>query len=137
MASAHTACSCTSRRCGCRSSWAHTADLLPTLLVRLGLAAPAGLDGVDLLAASPRRDSYAETLYPRSLGWAPLHALRLGTIKYIDAPRPELYDLASDPREERDLAAQRPADLARMREALATLRRDEASGAARAADAET
>ena len=32
-------------------------------------------------------------------GWAPLYALRRHVDKYIEAPAPEYYDLAADPRE--------------------------------------
>src|SRR6185503_2820865 len=91
----------------------------------------------DLFAAPARRESYAETLYPASLGWAPLHSLRVGALKYIDAPRPELYDLAADPLEARDLASERPAELARLGQALLAFRKDDHPGAARAADTET
>ena len=37
-------------------------------------------------------------------GWAPLTGVVAGRWKYIDLPLPELYDLATDPREERNLA---------------------------------
>jgi arylsulfatase A-like enzyme/Flp pilus assembly protein TadD len=84
-------------------------DLTPTLLSHLGLPVPDGLDGRDVLHGPPGREAYAETLYPRSLGFAPLYALRAGPMKLIQAPRPELYDLASDPAESHDLSA----DLAR------------------------
>ena len=90
---------------------ARTADLLPTLLAAAGIPAPGGLDGVDVIGGPRTRESYAETVYPRTLGWAPLHSLRVGTLKYIDAPRPELYDLAHDPGEQHDLAARRPDDV--------------------------
>jgi hypothetical protein len=36
----------------------------------------------------------------------------------VPAGRPELYDLAADPTETRDLAASAPADLARLRARL-------------------
>jgi choline-sulfatase len=108
-----------------RDGIARTEDVAPTVLRLVGATVPAGLDGVDLLAAGAPRESYAETHYPRSLGWAPLHSYRVGSLKYIDAPRPELYDLASDPGEAHDLAAARPADLARLRETLGRARRDE------------
>jgi len=99
---------------------ARTADVLPTLLGRLGLASPAGLDGVDLLADGRRErdEAYAETEYPASFGWSPLRSVRVGGLKLIDAPRPELYDLAADPRETRDLAAERPDAVERLRQAL-------------------
>jgi arylsulfatase A-like enzyme/Flp pilus assembly protein TadD len=117
---------------------ARTVDVVPTVLGRLGLDVPHGLDGTDLLSgAPPSRESYAETLYPLSLGWAPLFSLRVGALKYIDAPRAELYDLAADPREAHDVASARPADVARLRQALAALRKDDRPQAGRTADAET
>ena len=52
-------------------------------------------------AASP---VYAETRYPLSAyGWSPLEAVFDGRFKLIVAPRPELYDLAADPGETRNL----------------------------------
>jgi choline-sulfatase len=119
-----------------RDGIARTADVAPTLLTLLGLDVPAGLDGRDALAPGPSRESYAETHYPRSLGWAPLHSYRVGDLKYIDAPRPELYDLSHDPGEQRDLAASRPADVSRLRETLARVRRDERGLPRTAADPE-
>ena len=47
--------------------------------------------------------------------------VRHGNFKYIDAPRHELYDLRSDPLEERDLADALPATVADMRARLAHL----------------
>ena len=49
---------------------------------------------------------YAETLYPRStFGWSDLTAYIDGRFKYIEAPRPELYDLEADPQEKTNLYA--------------------------------
>lgn len=89
-------------------------DLAPTLAGLLGrsLPPPAGraLDGRDLSAALRKggepapADLYAETRYPAIFGWSPLASLRRRDLKYIAAPRPELYDLARDPGETRDLA---------------------------------
>ncbi len=89
-------------------------DRAPTLAGLLGrtLPAPAGsaLDGRDLSAALRKGDEptpadlYAETRYPAAFGWSPLAALRRRDLKYIAAPRPELYDLARDPGEARDLS---------------------------------
>ena len=43
--------------------------------------------------------SLAETDYPLRFGWAPLRAVRSGGFKFIEAPRPEFYDLGKDPGE--------------------------------------
>jgi arylsulfatase A-like enzyme len=111
---------------------ARTADLLPTLLGRLGVAAPAGLDGIDLFAHPLAGESYAESLYPRQFGWAPLRSFRLGTFKLIDAPRPELYDLAHDPGEQNDLFTKESDRARRLREALQAFRANERAASATA-----
>jgi tetratricopeptide (TPR) repeat protein len=50
--------------------------------------------------------AYSETFYPfSSFGWSPLHSLETSRYHYIDAPRPELYDLNSDPEETRNVSA--------------------------------
>jgi choline-sulfatase len=98
-----------------RASLARTVDVLPTLLARLNVSAPPGVDGVDLLRTTPN-ESYAETLYPHSFGWAPLLAVRADALKYIDAPRAELYDVARDPSETRNALEQHSAEAARLRE---------------------
>ncbi len=116
---------------------ARTADLVPTILGRLELEPPAGLDGVDLLARGGAGEAYAESLYPESFGWAPLRSFRMGALKLIDAPRPELYDLASDPRETNNLAVSRPDALARLQQALAAARSLERTAAALPQDAES
>jgi cytochrome c-type biogenesis protein CcmH/NrfG len=85
-------------------------DVAPTVLGLLGLQ-PLDSDGIDLAPAFtgadlPARDLYAESFAPLlDFGWSPLRALRSGGFKYIDAPRPELFDTAGDPGEERNLAA--------------------------------
>ncbi len=94
------------------------ADLAPTVLGLLGVAAGAapaeGLGGTDLAAAlregrPPAAErEYAESRYPASFGWSPLSVLRHGSLKYISAPRPELYDLGPDPAESDNRAAVLP-----------------------------
>ena len=115
---------------------ARTADVLPTIAGRLGVAPPPGLDGADLLDTRSRGPAYAETFYPASLGWAPLRAWRDGPLKLIEAPRPEMYDLAGDPAETRDMSSARPQELARLRQALAAFTRDESKTAAAPVPAE-
>ena len=90
-------------------------DLVPTLLSLLGLPLPESTDGASLLAAlrgeapPPDRPQYSESLLSEvGFGMAPLHAIRSGGMKYIRAPRPELYDLRADPSELADLHAKEP-----------------------------
>jgi choline-sulfatase len=91
-------------------------DLAPTLAGLLGKAFARGSrDGRDLAPAllrggePPATELYAETQYPAIFGWSPLAALRRRGLKYIAAPRPELYDLRRDPREAANLMAGSPA----------------------------
>lgn len=87
-------------------------DILPTALAAAGIERPADLDGVDVLPylAGEREGVPHEVLHWRVCGgegWA----LRRGDWKLVhdvSMPRPALYELASDPGENRDLAAQRP-----------------------------
>lgn len=109
---------------------ARSADLAPTLLGILGAPELGGVDGKNLLKEPEPREAYAESDYSTGFGWAPLRSWRSGDLKLIDAPKVELYDLARDPREERNLAALQPKDVERvrlvLRAALASeVRRDE------------
>lgn len=71
-------------------------------------------------AAWPARDFELETHYTRlAFGWSPVRALVRWPHKFILVPRPELYDLAADPTESRDLAAARPDVASDLRRALA------------------
>jgi choline-sulfatase len=70
-------------------------------------------------ASATEDEAYSETFYPfSSFGWSPLHALETSRYQYIDAPKPELYDLIADPDEKNNLAAQQPAILAVLKEKL-------------------
>ncbi len=88
-------------------------DLAPTLLALTGLSTPKTMTGMALLgqpkAPAPRpqapSDSYAESVYPRSAGWSPLRSLTDGRWKVIVSSRVELYDLAADAGESRDVSA--------------------------------
>jgi arylsulfatase A-like enzyme/tetratricopeptide (TPR) repeat protein len=66
--------------------------------------------------------AYSETFYPfSSFGWSPLHALESERFHLIDAPKVELYDLESDPRETRNIAGEQPATVAVLQEKLRSL----------------
>ncbi len=89
-------------------------DLAPTLLAAVGAAPLPEARGLDLRAlVDPHepveRSLYMETLATRfDYGWSPLLGVRVGTHKYIRAPRPELFDLEADPEELQDRAAEDP-----------------------------
>ncbi len=86
-------------------------DIAPTLLDLAGVPAN-GMDGVSLRAAldggAHEGAVYSETYYPRyHFGWSELLAATDVRYRYIRAPRVELYDIASDPGEKRNIAAER------------------------------
>ena len=105
-------------------------DLYPTVLDLVGIALPSdiGLSGRSLAsafgggAALPEVPVYAETLVPRlKFGWSELRVLRDGRFKFIQAPRPELYDVVTDPAELDNLIQQHRGRAGEMRDALAAL----------------
>ena len=66
--------------------------------------------------------AYSETFYPfSSFGWSPLHALESERFHFIEAPKPELYDLETDPEETRNIASEQPATVAVLREKMQAL----------------
>jgi arylsulfatase A-like enzyme/cytochrome c-type biogenesis protein CcmH/NrfG len=86
-------------------------DVMPTALQLLGQPIPGPVQGVSLLPLARGEHlallGHSESWYPRyHFGWSELVSVQDGRHKYIEAPRPELYDLAQDPREERNLANQ-------------------------------
>ena len=105
-------------------------DLVPTILDLVGAPPADGLPGQSLvpLMKGVRREevpaSYAETWFPRlHFGWSELRAVRVGDWKYIQAPRPELYDLRKDPGERENRLKDRPELAAGLARELATLAR--------------
>src|SRR5712692_1764290 len=79
-------------------------DVFPTITEALGIAQKS--EGVSLLASNRKTDRpiYSETYYPRfHFGWSDLHSMISASNHYIQAPRPELYDLASDSAEKRNV----------------------------------
>jgi len=79
-------------------------DVVPTILDALGLARSREMRGQSLITRKNSEEIYSESLYARNhFGCAALRTLQLGRYKYIDAPKPELYDLSNDPRESKNL----------------------------------
>ena len=104
-------------------------DLVPTILDWLNINRPRELRGRSLrglLEAGtdrlPETELYAESLFGRyHFGWSELYALTDARYRFIRAPRSELYDLDRDPRELRNVAADRPQTAGAMRGALDSL----------------
>ena len=74
-----------------------------------GYHGPTQFQGHSLLRMFGRRSPpdepvYGESMYARDhLGCSPLRSVRVGGYKYIEAPKPELYDLNVDPHETQNL----------------------------------
>jgi arylsulfatase A-like enzyme len=90
-------------------------DIAPTLLALAGAQAPppecegVGLAEVMEGGKTQSRTAFVETWLPWNyFGWSPLFAVRDPDWKFIQAPKPELYDLAADPGELDNAIADRP-----------------------------
>jgi len=91
-------------------------DLLPTILQELKVEAPANVQGqslLPLLTTTKEKEIpglYAETFLPRlHFNWSELRSVETDRYQFIQAPRPELYDLSADPGETRNLFAEKKA----------------------------
>ena len=100
-------------------------DVLPTIATTVGVPgffpAPGTLSLVRLAAGEPAppRRLLAETFFPRiRFGWSELRSLTDGKWHYIEAPRPEFYDLETDPGERKNAAAEKPGPLREMKAEL-------------------
>ena len=108
-----------------------TTDILPTVLDFTRIPAPAKLDGESLKpyltgananADASERVVFGETDYPLRFGWAPLRSVRLQGLKFIEAPRPELYDLHQDAGEAKNQYEPWNAQVQKFRGMLADIR---------------
>lgn len=109
-------------------------DLYPTLLELAGVPAPAGqaMDAVSIVplltktAGLPERPLFWHYPHYSNQGGRPGGAMRSGAYKlveFFEDSRVELYDLAADPGEQRDLAAAQPERAEKMRKELADWRK--------------
>jgi arylsulfatase A-like enzyme len=103
-------------------------DVAPTLLDLLGLPPLEAVQGTSLVSlfddpgGDLRVTSYGESLEPTlAFGSSVLRFVREGRWKYIHKLEPELYDLASDPRELDNLASKRPERVEQLRGRLEAL----------------
>ena len=105
---------------------ANTADVLPTTLEVLGVPDPQSVQGRSLLpamegksAAAPP-ENYAETYLPRiHFNWSELRGIRFRQYQFIDAPKPELYNLQTDPHELKNIYRQQRAIAEQLKKRLA------------------
>src|SRR5882724_1840034 len=111
------------------------ADLMPTVLQTLKLEIPSEVQGRSLLplmtTKNPEeaRSLYAETFLPRlHFNWSELRAVESPNYHFIDAPKPELYDLTKDPGETQNLFAEKKAVGEEMRARLTALIRQYSAG---------
>jgi arylsulfatase A-like enzyme/tetratricopeptide (TPR) repeat protein len=106
-------------------------DVFTTIARAVALPAfapPAGTVSLLEAAQGPpdeERRIFSETLFPRiHFGWSELRSLVDGRWHYVEAPRPEFYDLKEDPGEKANLVDRRPDPFRKMRIAMESYRND-------------
>jgi len=103
---------------------ARSIDVLPTILDLVGVKPPSAVQGMSLAPAFsgkqlPATVSYAETLFPKmNMGWSELRAVRTNDWKYIQGPKPELYDLSQDAGETKNVILDRPRETQQLQAQL-------------------
>jgi arylsulfatase A-like enzyme/Tfp pilus assembly protein PilF len=125
-------------------------DVMPTVLRAVGVDIPALVQGKNLLSevrgeargevrgdvrgedaqpAERNRTVYGESFLPRlHFNWSELRAAENAKYHFIDAPRPELYDVASDPGEVHNLLGEKKAVGEEMRAKLTAMIREYSAG---------
>src|SRR6516225_2589913 len=67
----------------------------------------------------PEHPAYSESFYSaNSFGWSPLRSVQTANYQYIEAPKPELYNLENDPAENDNVIGKNGSVSARMRSEL-------------------
>ena len=100
-------------------------DVMPTILDLVGLKKNKEIQGTSLYKLINGKDKplgkpiYSESLYAHlRYNWSPLQALRIGEWKYIQSTDPELFNVANDPGELKNLATDTPAKSEKMEQKL-------------------
>jgi len=89
-------------------------DIAPTLLDLLGIATDPEMQGKSLIPAINGKEDFARSVYSESIfpelhyGWSPFKSITTREYKFIDAPKPELYDRQTDRAETRNLISENP-----------------------------
>jgi arylsulfatase A-like enzyme/Tfp pilus assembly protein PilF len=103
-------------------------DIVPTVLHALKIDVPSPVQGNDLSALlagkepGATRDIYSESFLARiHFNWSELRGVQNESYHFIDAPKPELYDLSKDPGETRNLLSEKKAVGEEMRVKLAAV----------------
>lgn len=98
-------------------------DVMPAILGELHIAPPPRVSGHAIFSDKHEGEQvYSETYYPRlHFGWSDLHSLTDGSEHYIEAPRPELYDLRSDAAERTNLVESDRRTYFAMKQAIAPM----------------
>jgi arylsulfatase A-like enzyme/cytochrome c-type biogenesis protein CcmH/NrfG len=104
------------------------ADITPTILQVLHVDVPSDVQGQNLLplmqgkASDQSRSLYAETFLPRlHFNWSELRGVETAKYHFIDAPKPELYDLDKDPGELHNVFAEKHAVADELRARLTSM----------------
>ena len=85
-------------------------DVAPTILEAAGVPVPAQMQGQSLLRIAKSSPTADQSVYSRSdygqrgFAWSGLQSWRASKYLYIRSPKPELYDLTSDPGATKNLA---------------------------------
>ncbi|HTZ84770.1 MAG TPA: sulfatase-like hydrolase/transferase [Candidatus Acidoferrales bacterium] len=119
-------------------------DLMPTMLGAVGVQVPAQVQGKNLFPAkisaggtnkdarstqTGERTVYGETFLPRlHFNWSELRGAENAKYHFIDAPKPELYDVGKDPGELNNLFVEKKAVSEEMRAKLVGMIREYGSG---------
>lgn len=84
-------------------------DVMPTVLDLLQIERPQPVQGRSLVPLMrrdklPESPALSESLYSeKHYGWSPLYSLMTDSFHFIESPKPELFDVRSDPEENKNL----------------------------------